>query len=77
MFAVNSDTYITISRPQPDNPAIRPRRDASVASDIVHFPIVDAFIMRPPGELFDGSVYVCTKARLHSAKCLVSRAYTY
>lgn len=40
-----------------DNPTIRPHRNASVASDIVHFPIIDAFIIWPPCELFGDSVY--------------------
>jgi len=69
--------YITIAlcrsqqRRAADNPTVRPRRNASEAFDIAHFPIVDAFIMRSPQRV---CIY---SARLHIAKCRVSRTYTY
>lgn len=71
-FAVNSDTDISITRPQtvpPDNSTIRPHRNTSVASDIVHFPIVDAFIMRLPS-----SATVCVQRRVYILQSVSSRA---
>lgn len=76
-LAVNSQSEISVCHNSPavtvpsDNPTIRPRRNTSVVSDIVHFPIVDALIMRPSCEALRR---LCVQRRVYILQSVSSRA---